>query len=143
MNDSDRPTAEALVQAALDSRSRAYAPYSRFTVGAALLDKNGTVHTGANVEIASYGLTCCAERNAVFAAVARGARQFVAMAVASGPGASMCGACRQVLREFATDLVVHLADGKGTFRTTTLAALLPGSFGPEHLVRDDEAPGDD
>ena len=129
------PDAAALVAAALAARDRAYAPYSGFAVGAALLTIDGAVITGCNVENASYGLTVCAERNAVFRAVGDGVLEFRALAVASGPGASMCGACRQVVREFAPGITVHLADATGAFRTTTIAALLPDSFGPETLDR--------
>ncbi len=124
-----------LVRRAVAAREAAYAPYSRFAVGAALLLDDAGVVTGANVENASYGLTTCAERIAIFTAVAAGRRDFRALAVASGPGASMCGACRQVAREFAPDLAVLLADASGRFRETTLAALLPESFGPEDLTR--------
>lgn len=123
----------ALVDAALAARERAHAPYSQFQVGAALLTEDGVTISGCNVENASYGLTVCAERNAVFTAVGLGHSRFVALAVASGPGASMCGACRQVVREFCSDLPVLLADRTGTYRRTTLSALLPDSFGPETL----------
>ncbi len=124
---------EELVSLALAARARAYAPYSRFAVGAALLLADGSVVTGCNVENASYGLTVCAERVALFTAVAQGKRSFQALAVATGPGASPCGACRQVLNEFAPGLTVHLADKDGRFRSTTLADLLPDSFGPDAL----------
>jgi len=124
----------ALVRAALDARARAYVPYSRFAVGAALLADDGTLFTGCNVENASYGLTLCAERVAVHGAVAAGRRAFAALAVATGPGASLCGACRQVLAEFAEDgLAVHLADASGAFRSTTLGTLLPDAFRGEDL----------
>lgn len=123
-------TPEQLVAAALAARARAYAPYSHFQVGAALLLDDGSVVAGCNVENASYGLTTCAERTAVFTAVASGARSFRALAVATGPGASPCGACRQVLREFAPDLPIYIADAAGNYRSTSLAALLPDAFGP-------------
>lgn len=125
--------AASLVRLALEARRRAYAPYSRFRVGAALLLADGEVVLGANVENASYGLTVCAERVAVQAAVASGKRKFAALAVASGPGASLCGACRQVLREFAPEIEIHLADETGRFRSVRLPDLLPDSFGPETL----------
>jgi len=124
---------EDLVAAAIAARKNAYAPYSHFQVGAALLAEDGEIITGSNVENASYGLTICAERAAVFAASSRGIRRFLAIAIATDPGAAPCGACRQVLREFATDLPIHLAETNGRFRTTSLAALLPESFGPEDL----------
>ncbi len=124
-----------LVKSAVEARHRAYAPYSKFPVGAALLAKDGRVFTGCNVENASYGLTVCAERVALLKAVSEGASQFAALAVACGIGfCAPCGACRQVLAEFAPDLKVIMADGEGrVWRETTLAALLPESFGPKDL----------
>lgn len=122
-----------LVAAALSARDRAHAPYSNYRVGAALLTADGEVITGSNVENASYGLTVCAERVAVFSAVAAGVTSFRAIAVATQDGGSPCGACRQVLREFATDLPIFVADANGATRSTSLAELLPESFGPENL----------
>ncbi|MEM7164803.1 MAG: cytidine deaminase [Planctomycetota bacterium] len=121
---------ESLVASALAARDRAYAPYSNYLVGAALLCVDGTVFTGCNVENASYGLTCCAERTAVFKAVSEGHQQFLAIAVATETGASCCGACRQVLSEFSTDgaLPVLLAAADGEFTRTTIGELLPGAF---------------
>ena len=124
---------EMLVRQALQAREQAYAPYSHFAVGAALLLRDGRVVRGANVENASFGLTVCAERIAVFKAITEGSREFAALAVATARGASMCGACRQVLREFAPTLPIYLADATGAFRTHTLQELLPESFGPESL----------
>ncbi len=128
-----------LVKRALDARARSYSPYSGFAVGAALRLDDGSVVTGTNVENASYGLTVCAERVAVFTAVASGRTGFAALAVATDRGASMCGACRQVVREFAEDLPVLLADAAGNVTTTSIAALLPGSFGPESLGGEGDA----
>jgi cytidine deaminase len=124
-----------LVAAAVGARGRAYAPYSEFAVGAALLSKGGRVFTGCNVENASYGLTVCAERVALFKAVSEGVREFEAIAVACGDTpCSPCGACRQALREFAPDLKVVLADAEGRkWETTTLSQLLPRAFGPSDL----------
>ncbi len=124
-----------LVASAIAARPFAYAPYSHFMVGAAVLTDDGTITTGCNVENASYGLTICAERNAIFAAVARGQRRVTAVAVATESGASPCGACRQVIREFGTDVAIHLATATGQYTTTSLAALLPESFGPDALAR--------
>jgi cytidine deaminase len=133
-----RPAAAELVAAARAARERAYAPYSGFRVGAALLTEQGDVITAANVENASYGLAICAERSAVVAAVAAGSRRFLAIAVAgNGPDpVTPCGACRQVLREFpnGADLEVLCAGEAGEeLLVTTLGALLPDSFGPESL----------
>jgi cytidine deaminase len=130
---------DELVAAARGARERAHAPYSRFRVGAALLVEGGDVVTAANVENASYGLSICAERAAVVAAVAAGYRRFEAIAVAGdGPApVTPCGACRQVLREFsaALDLEVVCAGESGDrLLVTTLGALLPESFGPERLA---------
>lgn len=122
-----------LAAAAVAVRERAYAPYSHFRVGAALRAGDGTIYVGCNVENASYGLTICAERNAVAHAVAAGARAFAAIAVASANGASPCGACRQVLAEFNPQLTVILVDGAGDQRVYSLADLLPDAFGPAQL----------
>lgn len=128
--------ARDLVQAASDARTRAYAPYSNYPVGAALLTRAGAVYTGGNVENAAYPLTTCAERSAVAAAVAAGERDFVAIAVVTADGGSPCGACRQILREFSGgDLRVLIATPDGSVREHTLADLLPDSFGPENLGR--------
>ena len=134
----DGPTRERLLAAARDAAGRAYVPYSRFPVGAAVLTADGSVVTGCNVENASYGLTCCAERVAVFAAAAAGHRAIRAVAVTAPAAAraSPCGACRQVLREFvpAGGMLV-LLDGVDGVAETDLATLLPDSFGPEDLGR--------
>lgn len=122
-------TSDELVARALEARDAAYAPYSGYRVGAALLARDRRVFQGSNVENASYGLTVCAERVAIQSAVAAGCTRFEALAVATQDGASPCGACRQVAREFAKDLPIHLARADGSFRTTTLAQLLPDAFG--------------
>jgi cytidine deaminase len=127
-----------LLEAATAARDRAYAPYSHFLVGAALLGEDDCTYPGCNVENASYGLTICAERNALWGAVARGAHRFRALAIVTdaSPPAMPCGACRQVLREFAPDLRIVAANLSGDRFETTLAELLPHSFGPEDLVAD-------
>lgn len=124
---------EDLVARAVSAQGFAYAPYSSYPVGAALLTRSGRVYQGANVENATYSLTVCAERIAVFKAVSEGEREFEAIAVVTLNGGSPCGACRQVLREFAPNLTVYIADSQGNYRQTSVAALLPDSFGPEHL----------
>lgn len=118
----------ALIAAARDARKHAYAPYSRYGVGAAILTRDGRTFTGCNVENASYGLTVCAERNAAFQAVAAGSRAFATVVVATRDGATPCGACLQVLREFAEDLDVLLVRPTGAATKTTLCALLPRAF---------------
>jgi cytidine deaminase len=122
-----------LVTAARAARERAYAPYSKYKVGAAILTKSGSVFTGTNVENATYGATICAERSAIVQMVAAGERDPIACAVATGgPRAgSPCGICRQVLREFARDMPIALVaeqSGRLTRRDTTLAKLLPDAF---------------
>src|SRR5512137_362775 len=125
-----------LIDLARKARKRAYAPYSRYKVGAALLGKSGKVYLGCNVENASYSHTVCAERTAVLKAVSEGEAEFEAIAVVTKNGGSPCGACRQVLSEFAPDLVVYIADQQGKFRKATLSKLLPDSFTPAHLKAD-------
>jgi cytidine deaminase len=124
----------ALIQAAIAVRRRAYVPYSSYAVGAALLVEDGTIITGVNVENASYGLTICAERTAVTKAISEGHRKILAVAVVTDNAGSPCGACRQVLTEFAGDVPVYLVDAVGNGRDTTLYTLLPDHFGPEHLT---------
>ncbi len=124
---------EALVAAACAARAQAYAPYSQYAVGAALLAADGRIFTGVNVENASYGLTMCAERTAVFKMVSEGQQQILAVAICTDNGGSPCGACRQVLVEFAGDIPVFLCDSAGNVRQTSLHTLLPDHFGPEHL----------
>jgi cytidine deaminase len=121
----------ALLRAARAARKHAHAPYSRYRVGAAVRDERGRIHTGCNVENASYGLTVCAERNAVAAAVAAGAKAIRAVAVvtASRPPATPCGACRQVLAELGGPTTrVLLAAPAGKAEETTLGALFPRGF---------------
>lgn len=124
---------EELVARAARARQHAYAPYSHYRVGAALLAASGRIYTGCNVENAVYPLCMCAERSAVFHAVCAGEQDFVALAVVTQNGGAPCGSCRQVLREFGPDIVVLIADSAGTYRETTVDDLLPGSFGREDL----------
>jgi cytidine deaminase len=119
---------EELIAMAIEARERAYAPYSGFPVGAALLTRSGQVFTGCNVENAMFGLTVCAERVAIFKAVSAGERDFEAIAVATAPGASPCGSCRQVLREFGRNLRILVADAEGNSQEFTLEQLLPSAF---------------
>jgi cytidine deaminase len=121
---------EAVVRAAVEARQRAYAKYSKFQVGAAILAADSRIFTGCNVENASYGLTICAERAAVFAAVAAGQQRFELLAIATPGGAAPCGACRQVLAEFSPDLPILLIDMNQPNSTVevNLRDLLPGVF---------------
>jgi cytidine deaminase len=118
---------EDLLSAATKARACAYAPYSRFSVGAALLTKTGQVFMGCNVENLSFGLTICAERNAVFAAVAAGEREFVKIGIVADSKSPVtpCGACRQVLAEFCEDMEIACANLEGLKFESTLAELLP------------------
>lgn len=122
-----------LVAAARAVQQKAYAPYSRYLVGAALLGDDGVIYTGVNVENASYGLTVCAERTAVFTMITAGTTRFQAIAICGEGKSSPCGACRQVLVEFADDVAVYLTSSQGDVYETTLHTLLPYHFGPSNL----------
>jgi cytidine deaminase len=127
---------DRLIQTAVDVRKWAYAPYSGYQVGAALLSKSGRIYEGVNVENAAYPMTICAERAAVFSAVADGERAFDAIAVATSNGGSPCGACRQVLAEFGLETVVYLVDAEGCLvGEMTVADLLPDAFRPSDLEK--------
>lgn len=131
----------ALIQAALDARELAYAPYSHYTVGAALLTEEGSVYQGGNIENASYGATNCAERTAIFKAVSGGCRHFRAIAITGGMEgmnavdyAYPCGICRQVMQEFAgKDFIVIVAKTIADFQIYFLEDLLPFGFGGESI----------
>lgn len=129
------PTTQAkLIDAARSARQRAYAPYSKFLVGAAILSESGKIYTGVNVENASYGLTICAERSAVGTMIGAGETDIAAVAVATINGVTPCGACRQVLREFGSDFPVWIIDESADeVRKTTMAELLPDSFDSTQL----------
>ncbi len=133
----DEATQRELLECARQASERAYVPYSEFPVGAAALASDGTIHTGCNVENASYGLTICAERSAITAAVGSGAIEIVAIAV-SAPKAALttpCGACRQVLNEFrpTTQDMAVILDDRATGEVIGLEDLLPRAFGPRNL----------
>ena len=123
-----------LLDVARDARLRAYAPYSKYQVGAAVLGADGVIYGGCNVENASYGLCMCAERVALHTAVAAGCPRPLAVAVVTKDGGSPCGACRQVMVEFnpSMPVIIAAADGED-YRVTTTAELLPDFFGPESL----------
>lgn len=117
-----------LIAAAGKAQKRAYAPYSHFYVGAAVLGENGVIYTGCNVENSSYGLSCCAERNAIFHAVSQGCRQFEALAVVGNEAYTMpCGACRQVMAEFSIPCVI-VTKADGSYRVLAVQDLLPFAF---------------
>ena len=132
-------TIKQLINEALNARNHAYAPYSQFMVGAALITEDDSVYTGCNVENASYGATNCAERTAIFKAVSAGERLIKAIAIVGGVKdgdmtyAYPCGVCRQVLREFSNpgDLVIIVAKNQDDYKTYSLEELLPESFGPD------------
>ena len=132
-------TDQALVELAFTMLERSYVPYSKFPVGAALLCADGTVFTGCNVENAAYGSTICAERTALVKAVSEGRREFSVLAVAgkSQDDCWPCGACRQMLYEFAPDLRLLVARGDGMYHTLSLGELLPHGFGPNDLEQID------
>lgn len=125
---------QSLIALANEARRRAYAPYSRYAVGAALRTKSGRIFTGVNIENAAYPTTICAERVAVFKAVSEGETEFEAISVVTDNGGSPCGSCRQVLAEFGLNTVVLIADGAGTLlHEMTVKELLPETFTPAHL----------
>ena len=136
---------ENLVEKAIEARNMAYAPYSGFKVGAALLDASGGIHLGCNIENAAYSPTNCAERTAFFKAVSEGERDFAAIAVAGGPrdaredelvNAFPCGVCRQVMKEFCgDDFIIVSAKSPRDYRILTLKEILPEAFGPADLGR--------
>ena len=128
---------QKLIETSLGARRWAYAPYSKYTVGAALLTSSGKIYAGVNIENAAYPTSMCAERVAVFKAVSEGETNFTAMAVATSNGGTPCGACRQVLSEFGLETKILVVNGNGDIeQETTVAELLPGAFGsldlPDH-----------
>jgi cytidine deaminase len=125
---------EELLAAAKQAQTSAYAPYSKYPVGAALLTSSGAIYLGSNVENAAYPDSICAERVAVFKAVSEGQRDFEAIAVVTKDGGTPCGSCRQVLAEFSPGALVIIANQNGeVVRESTVADLLPGAFGPGNL----------
>ncbi|MFC4557348.1 cytidine deaminase [Virgibacillus kekensis] len=125
-----------LIQKAEEIRNKAYVPYSSFPVGAALLTRSGKVYTGCNIENAAYPVSCCAERVAIFKAIADGEKDFTEMAVIADTKRPVppCGSCRQVMSEFFNkDMTIHLTNLHNEIRTVTMEELLPFSFQPEDL----------
>ncbi len=134
-------TEQQLCRAAVEAMNMAYAPYSGYRVGAALLTADGRVYTGCNIENAAYTPTVCAERTAFFKAVSDGAREFAMLAVAGGKDGHLagafppCGVCRQVMAEFCPpDFPVLIVEGEGQYRRMTLGDLLPEGFGPGNVA---------
>lgn len=126
---------QKLTAKALEARKNAYVPYSHYQVGAALLTKSGKIYTGCNIENAAYPVTICGERTAMFKAVSEGDRDFDTIVIATRDGGSPCGACRQVMAEFALDMDVICVDETGKpVIEMTVRELLPGAFTPEHLL---------
>lgn len=128
-----------LLQKSREALTKAYCPYSKFAVGAALLCEDGNIITGCNVENASYGLTMCAERTAIFKAVSEGYKKFKAIAIVSSSESNdfigPCGACRQVLAEFGVNWDIYITKLDGSFIKSTVAEILPMAFTPEHLAK--------
>ena len=126
---------EALIARAQQAREWAYAPYSHYRVGAAVLAASGKIYDGVNIENAAYPDSVCAERTAVFKAVSDGEREFTAIAVATARGGTPCGSCRQVLAEFGRDTLIIVTDAGGRIvREATVDEMLPGAFGPDDLA---------
>ena len=126
----------ALIDLANEARRRAYAPYSKYQVGAALRTRSGRIFTGCNVENAAYPTSMCAERVAIFKAVSEGEKEFEVIAVVTSNGGTPCGGCRQAMAEFGLNTIVLIADGEGRLvQETSVAKLLPGAFTPKDLKR--------
>ncbi len=128
---------QRLIESAVEVRRWAYAPYSNYAVGAAVLTESGKIYDGVNIENAAYPTTICAERVAIFKAVSEGERNFSAIAVATSNGGSPCGSCRQVMAEFGLDTLVIIVNAQGeVMQEYTVAELLPGAFLPGHLPKE-------
>lgn len=127
---------KTLIKKALEAKEKAYVPYSKFHVGAALLTEDGKVYTGCNIEIASYSPTICAERTAIFKAVSEGSKSIKMIAVVADENNTFpCGVCRQVIREFGEHAEIIIANSEEDYKEYTLEDLLPHSFGPEDLKK--------
>ena len=122
-------TPEKLIKHALTARKRAAAPYSQYQVGSAILTKDNTVILGCNVESKAYPTTLCAERVAIFSAIAQGHRKFSALALVTEDGAFPCGSCRQIIHEYAGNIPIYISNGSDKYITKTISDLLPNPFG--------------
>ncbi len=128
-------TWDHLYQKAVEAMANSYSPYSSYRVGAALLTRSGKIYQGCNIENAGYSASVCAERTAIFKAVSEAETEFVAIAVTTVNGGAPCGVCRQVMREFSADLTVIIGNDQGKYQVLTLPDILPHSFGPENLPK--------
>ncbi len=124
---------DELIKKAIEMRNKAIAPYSKYTVGSAILTKSGKTFGGCNVESSSYGLTCCAERIAIYNAIANGHTKFTALAISTKNGGSPCGACRQVIWDICGEILIYISDDSGNIDSTTSAELLPNAFDKDSL----------
>ena len=122
-------TPEKLIKYALTAQNRAAAPYSQYQVGSAILTEDNTVILGCNVESKAYPTTLCAERVAIFSAIAQGYRKFSAMALVTEDGAFPCGSCRQIIHEYAGNIPIYISNGSDKYITKTISDLLPNPFG--------------
>lgn len=130
---------KGLIKKALEAKQMAYVPYSEFSVGAAVLTENNEIYTGCNIEIASYSPTLCAERTAIFKAVSEGELKIKAIAIVGDAEYTYpCGVCRQVIREFGKDALIIIANSEDDYKEYMLEDLLPYSFGPEDLEKDNK-----
>ncbi|HAF62629.1 MAG TPA: cytidine deaminase [Anaerolineaceae bacterium] len=137
MSDTEQDMKQQLIRQALEARKRAYVPYSKYPVGAALLTGSGKIYNGTNIENAAYPVTICAERVAIFKAVSESDLDLRAIAVVTKNGGMPCGSCRQVMAEFNPDLRIYIADENGDItQETVLKDILPSYFGPKSLVRE-------
>ena len=125
---------EKLIHVAKEMRDKSYAPFSKYTVGASVKTEDGSIIGGCNVESASYGLTCCAERVALYNALSQGFSKFKAMAVASENGGFPCGACRQVIWELCGNISIFIVDNENKIRETSSRTLLPDAFDKDKLI---------
>ena len=124
---------EQLIKKAIKMRNNAITPYSKYKVGAAILTQSGKIFGGCNVESSSYGLTCCAERIAIYNAVSNGHTKFTALAVATSNGGNPCGACRQVIWDICGEITIYTTDSSGNINNTTSKKFLPNAFDRDSL----------
>lgn len=122
-----------LIQAACTAQKHAHAPYSNYKVGAAVVTENNEIVMGCNVESSSYGLTCCAERTALYSAIAQGHKHFTELAVVTENGGTPCGACRQVIWDLCGNIPIYISDEDGNIEKTTSKELLPNAFNSDKL----------